>query len=179
MRRFFLRSPLKFEPVITSGFSRSRFHPILREYRPHLGIDYRAPTGAPVVAVADGVVVEAGMSGGAGRLVHLRHANHLESEYLHLSAIAVHAGQHVHQGDLIGRVGSSGLATGPHLDYRVKRDGAFVNPLSAQRDLPPVDPISPAQMPQFVAARDDAFGRLSAGAVMQTAATRPDGGTQR
>jgi len=179
MRRFFLRSPLKFEPVITSGFSRSRFHPILREYRPHLGIDYRAPTGAPVVAVADGVVVEAGMSGGAGRLVHLRHANHLESEYLHLSAIAVHAGQHVHQGDLIGRVGSSGLATGPHLDYRVKRDGAFVNPLSAQRDLPPVDPISPAQMPQFVAARDDAFGRLSAGAVMQTAATRSDGGTQR
>jgi murein DD-endopeptidase MepM/ murein hydrolase activator NlpD len=178
MRRFFLRSPLKFEPVITSGFSRSRFHPILREYRAHLGIDYRAPTGAPVVAVADGVVVEAGMSGGAGRLIHLRHANHLESEYLHLSAIAVHAGQHVHQGDLIGRVGSSGLATGPHLDYRVKRDGVFVNPLSAQRDLPPVDPISAAQMPQFVAARDAAFGRLSAGPVVQTAASRPDSGPQ-
>jgi murein DD-endopeptidase MepM/ murein hydrolase activator NlpD len=178
MRRFFLRSPLKFEPVITSGFSRSRFHPILREYRAHLGIDYRAPTGAPVVAVADGVVVEAGMSGGAGRLIHLRHANHLESEYLHLSAIAVRAGQHVHQGDLIGRVGSSGLATGPHLDYRVKRDGVFVNPLSAQRDLPPVDPISAAQMPQFVAARDAAFGRLSAGPVVQTAASRPDSGPQ-
>jgi murein DD-endopeptidase MepM/ murein hydrolase activator NlpD len=178
MRRFFLRSPLKFEPVITSGFSRSRFHPILREYRAHLGIDYRAPTGAPVVAVADGVVVEAGMSGGAGRLIHLRHANHLESEYLHLSAIAVHAGQHVHQGDLIGRVGASGLATGPHLDYRVKRDGVFVNPLSAQRDLPPVDPISAAQMPQFVAARDAAFGRLSAGPVVQTAASRPDSGPQ-
>jgi murein DD-endopeptidase MepM/ murein hydrolase activator NlpD len=178
MRRFFLRSPLKFEPVITSGFSRSRFHPILREYRAHLGIDYRAPTGAPVVAVADGVVVEAGMSGGAGRLIHLRHANHLESEYLHLSAIAVHAGQHVHQGDLIGRVGASGLATGPHLDYRVKRDGVFVNPLSAQRDLPPVDPISAAQMPQFVAARDAAFGRLFAGPVVQTAASRPDSGPQ-
>jgi len=179
MRRFFLRSPLKFEPVITSGFSRSRFHPILREYRAHLGIDYRAPTGAPVVAVADGVVVEAGMSGGAGRLVHLRHPNHLESEYLHLSAIVVHAGQHVHQGDLIGRVGSSGLATGPHLDYRVKRDGVFVNPLSAQRDLPPADPIASAQMPQFIAVRDGAFARLASAPATQTAASRADSGSPR
>src|SRR5439155_25681499 len=89
MRRFFLHSPLKFQPTVTSGFSRSRFHPILREYRPHLGVDYKAPAGAPVIAVADGVVMEAGMSGGAGRLVHLRHSNGFESEYLHLSAIAV------------------------------------------------------------------------------------------
>ena len=177
MRRFFLRSPLKFEPVITSPFSRSRFHPILREYRAHLGIDYRAPTGAPVVAVADGIVVEAGMSGGAGRLVHLRHANHLESEYLHLSAITVHAGQHVRQGDLIGRVGSSGLATGPHLDYRVKRDGVFVNPLSAQHDLPPADPIAAAQLSQFVTARDDAFARLASPPAVQTAASRTDSGS--
>jgi murein DD-endopeptidase MepM/ murein hydrolase activator NlpD len=174
MRRFFLRSPLKFEPVVTSPFSRSRLHPILREYRPHLGVDYRAPAGAPVVAVADGVVLQAGMSGGAGRLVHLRHANHLESEYMHLSAIAVHAGQHVRQGDLIGRVGSSGLATGPHLDYRVKRDGAFVNPLSAQRDMPPADPIAPAQMPQFIAVRDRMLARLAAAPVQQSAAARAD-----
>jgi murein DD-endopeptidase MepM/ murein hydrolase activator NlpD len=169
MRRFFLRSPLKFQPVVTSAFSRSRFHPILREYRPHLGVDYRAPTGAPVVAVADGVVVEAGMAGGAGRLVHLRHANHLETEYMHLSSIAVRAGQHVRQGDLIGRVGSSGLATGPHLDYRVKRGGVFINPLAAQREMPPADPISPAQMPRFAAARDEALARLSAPSVLQTA----------
>ena len=169
MRRFFLRSPLKFQPVVTSAFSRHRFHPILREYRPHLGVDYRAPTGAPVVAVADGVVMEAGMAGGAGRLVHLRHANHLETEYMHLSSIAVHAGQHVRQGDLIGRVGSSGLATGPHLDYRVKRAGVFINPLAAQREMPPADPISPAQMARFAAARDEAFARLSAPPVLQTA----------
>src|SRR5438477_382516 len=87
MRRFFLQSPLKFVPVVSSRFSRSRLHPILREYRPHLGVDYRAPAGAPVVAIADGLVVEAGVSGGAGRMVHLRHANNFESEYLHLSAI--------------------------------------------------------------------------------------------
>jgi murein DD-endopeptidase MepM/ murein hydrolase activator NlpD len=169
MRRFFLRSPLKFQPVVTSAFSRSRFHPILREYRPHLGVDYRAPTGAPVVAVADGVVLEAGMAGGAGRLVHLRHANRLETEYMHLSSIAVRAGQHVRQGDLIGRVGSSGLATGPHLDYRVKRAGVFINPLAAQREMPPADPISPAQMSRFAAARDEAFARLSVPTVLQTA----------
>lgn len=161
MRRFFLRSPLKFEPVVTSAFSPSRFHPILREYRPHLGVDYRAPAGAPVVAVADGMVVRAGMSGGAGRLVHLRHANGFESEYLHLSAIAVRVGAHVRQGELIGRVGSSGLATGAHLDYRMKRNGAFVNPLAVHRSMPPADPVPSAQMAGFLTARDRAFSRIS------------------
>jgi murein DD-endopeptidase MepM/ murein hydrolase activator NlpD len=161
MRRFFLRSPLKFEPLVTSAFSSSRFHPILREYRPHLGVDYRAPSGAPVVAVADGVVVEAAMSGGAGRLVHLRHANGFESEYLHLSAIAVRVGAHVRQGDLIGRVGSSGLATGPHLDYRMKRNGVFVNPLAVHRAMPPAEPVPSAQMTAFQAARDQFFSRIS------------------
>ena len=80
MRRFFLKSPLKFEPVVTSAFSRSRFHPILREYRAHLGVDYKAPAGAPVIAVADGLVLQAETSGGAGRFVHLRHANGYETE---------------------------------------------------------------------------------------------------
>src|SRR5262249_5185336 len=78
MRRFFLQSPLKFVPTVTSGFSRSRLHPILKEYRAHLGVDYKAPAGSPVVAVANGVVAEAGMSGGAGRMVRLRHANGIE-----------------------------------------------------------------------------------------------------
>ena len=112
MRRFFLASPLKFQPVVTSGFSSARMHPVLREVRAHLGVDYRAPAGAPVVAVADGVVVSAAMSGGAGRMVHLRHANGFETEYLHLSVISVRAGARVRQGELIGRVGSTGLATG-------------------------------------------------------------------
>ena len=78
-------------------------------------------------------------------MVHLRHANGFESEYLHLSAIAVHAGARVHQGELIGRVGSTGLATGPHLDYRLKKNGAFINPLTAHRAMPPADPIPAAR----------------------------------
>jgi len=161
MRRFFLHSPLKFQPVVTSGFSRSRLHPILREYRPHLGVDYKAPIGAPVIAVADGIVVEAGMSGGAGRMVHLRHANGFESEYLHLSAIAVRAGAHVRQGDLVGRVGASGLATGPHLDYRLKKSGVFINPLTAQRALPPADPVPATLRVAFAGVRDRAFAALA------------------
>ena len=161
MRRFFLRSPLKFQPVVSSGFSRHRFHPILREYRAHLGVDYKAPMGAPVIAAADGVVVEAGVSGGAGRMVHLRHLNGFESEYLHLSSIAVRAGAHVRQGDLIGRVGASGLATGPHLDYRVKKNGVFINPLTAQRAMPPGDPVPSAQLLAFGEVRDRAFAEIA------------------
>lgn len=169
LRRFFLRSPLKFLPVVTSGFSRSRFHPILREYRPHLGVDYRAPIGAPVVAAADGVVVQAGMAGGAGRLVHLRHANGFETEYMHLSSIAVRIGAHVRQGDLIGRVGMSGLATGPHLDYRLKKNGAFVNPLTVLRQLPPAEPVPTSQMAAFAAERDRVLQELESPAVVETA----------
>lgn len=169
MRRFFLASPLKFQPVVTSAFSRSRLHPVLREYRAHLGVDYRAPAGAPVVAVADGVVVSAGMSGGAGRMVHLRHANGFETEYLHLSAISVRAGAHVRQGELIGRVGSSGLATGAHLDYRLKKSGVFVNPITAHRLMPPAAPIPETQMVAFAAARDRAMAALSTSAVARVA----------
>jgi len=161
MKRFFLASPLKFTPIVTSGFSTSRFHPILKEVRAHLGVDYRAPIGSPVVAVSDGVVVSAGMSGGSGNMVHLRHSNGFETEYLHLSSIAVRAGSHVHQGELIGRVGMTGLATGPHLDYRVKKNGVFINPAVAHRAMPPADPVPQAQMAAFAAARDRAFAPLS------------------
>ena len=160
MKRFFLASPLKFQPVITSAFSKGRFHPILKEVRAHLGIDYRAPVGAPVVAVSDGVVVGAGPSGGAGNLVHLRHANGFETEYLHLSSIVVRAGARVRQGEVIGRVGMTGLATGPHLDYRVKKNGVFINPLAAHRAMPSAEPVPQAAMAAFVAARDAALKRL-------------------
>ena len=165
MKRFFLASPLKFQPVVTSGFSQARLHPVLREVRAHLGVDYRAPAGAPVVAVADGVVVSAGVSGGAGRMVHLRHANGFETEYLHLSAISVRAGARVRQGELLGRVGSSGLATGPHLDYRLKKNGAFINPITAHRAMPPADPIPQLQMTGFQVARDRAMAGLQTSAV--------------
>jgi len=157
MKRFFLASPLKFQPVVTSGFTYRRMHPILREFRAHLGVDYRAPEGSPVVAVADGVVLSAGMAGASGRLVHLRHANGFESEYLHLSAIAVRSGQHVRQGELIGRVGSSGLATGAHVDYRLKKNGAFINPVTAHRAMPPGEPVPASQLAAFAAVRDRLF----------------------
>lgn len=160
MRRFFLKSPLKFAAAVSSAFSRARFHPILKEVRAHLGVDFKAPVGAPVVAVADGVVVQAGVSGDAGRMVHLRHANAFESEYLHLSTIAVRVGAHVRQGDLIGQVGQSGLATGPHLDFRVKKNGAFINPLHTARAMPPGEPIPAAEMSAFSAARDQVLRRF-------------------
>jgi murein DD-endopeptidase MepM/ murein hydrolase activator NlpD len=94
-------------------------------------------------------------------MVHLRHGNAFETEYLHLSSIAVRGGAHVRQGELIGRVGSTGLATGPHLDYRVKRNGAFVNPLTAHRGAPPADPVPPSQMAGFMVVRDQAFAALT------------------
>jgi len=189
MRRFFLASPLKFQPVVTSAFSTSRLHQILREYRAHLGVDYRAPSGSPVVAVADGVVLSAGMSGGSGRMVHLRHANGYETQYLHLSSIAVRAGGRVRQGELVGRVGATGLATGPHLDYRLKKNGAFINPITAHRSMPPADPVPAAQMAAFTAARDAAMAALgpfspsvsSNAAVVRTSAgdSTISGGPQR
>jgi murein DD-endopeptidase MepM/ murein hydrolase activator NlpD len=169
-RRFFLKSPLKFDPVVTSRFSRSRLHPVLGVHRAHLGVDYRAPTGAPVVAVAHGVVLFAGPNGGAGRMVHLRHANGFETQYLHLSAITVRRGARVQQSDLIGRVGSSGLATGPHLDYRLRKNGVYVNPVTAHRLMPPGDPVPEPQMPAFIEARDRAFAALGGSSAGGTSA---------
>ena len=169
MKRFFLASPLKFQPVVTSGFSHSRLHPILREVRAHLGVDYRAPAGAPVVAVADGVVVSAAASGGSGRMVHVRHANGYETEYLHLSMMAVHAGARVRQGELIGRVGATGLATAPHLDYRLKKNGVFMNPVTAHRSMPPADPVPVTQMAAFTTTRDRAFATFAIAAVVHAA----------
>jgi murein DD-endopeptidase MepM/ murein hydrolase activator NlpD len=160
LRKFFLRSPLKFEPVITSGFSRRRFHPVLHQYRAHQGVDYRAPRGAPVVAVSSGVVLFAGVNGGSGRMVHLRHANGFESQYLHLSSIAVRRGARVEQGELIGRVGSTGLATGPHLHYALKKNGVNINPVTAHRAMPPGDPVPSGDRERFQEARDRLFSAL-------------------
>lgn len=160
LRRLFLKSPLKFDPVITSPFSTQRMHPVLGERRAHPGVDYRAPVGAPVVAVADGTVLSAGLAGAAGRMIHLRHANGYETEYLHLSAIDVRAGGRVRQGDVIGKVGATGLVTGPHLDYRVRQSGQFVNPATVHQSMPPGEPVAASDMPAFVATRDRAFAVL-------------------
>lgn len=172
LRRFFLKSPLKFAAPVSSPFSTARLHPILRTVRPHLGVDYAAPPGAPVVAVSNGTVVTAGWSGEAGRMVHLRHASGYETYYMHLSSITVRPGQHVGQGKLIGRVGATGMATGPHLDYRVARNGVFLNPLVVHRSLPPGEPIPPDALSQFTLERDHLLTTL----VEVAPVAAPDGG---
>jgi murein DD-endopeptidase MepM/ murein hydrolase activator NlpD len=176
LKRFFLRTPLRFEPRVTSGFSRNRLHPVFRTYRAHLGVDYGAPPGAPVVAVAAGTVVSAARSGGSGNMVHLRHASGFESYYLHLSAFGkgIRAGVHVDQGQLIGRVGSTGTATGPHLDYRLKKNGVFVNPLLEHRKLPPGEPIASAHLAAFRVERDRLLQRLSTTLAAEAPPVRPD-----
>jgi murein DD-endopeptidase MepM/ murein hydrolase activator NlpD len=153
LKRFFLKSPLKFEPRITSRFSSSRKHPILGYTRAHNGVDYSAPTGAPVASVAPGAVTFAGWTNGGGRTVRVRHNNGYESEYLHLSAIDVRAGQHVSQGDVVGKVGATGLATGPHLHYGLRRNGGYVNPVVEHRNMPPGEPIPASELAAYAAAR--------------------------
>ena len=162
LKRFFLKSPLKFEPRITSRFSLRRLHPVHNVYKAHLGVDYGAPSGSAVVAVANGTVVSAGYSGGGGNTVHLRHAGGFETYYLHLSSFGpgVRAGSHVAQGQLIGRVGMTGTATGPHLDYRLKSGGRFVNPVSVHSRQAPGEPIPGVHLADFRAARDSALSRL-------------------
>ena len=146
VKKMFLRAPLDFTRI-TSGFSHARLHPILGGVRPHLAIDYGAPTGTPVRAVADGTVIASGWNGGNGISVTIRHARGYETMYNHLSAATVRVGERVRQRAIIGRVGATGLATGPHLDYRVKKDGQFVNPLG-ERFLPG-EPVSARRKPAF------------------------------
>jgi murein DD-endopeptidase MepM/ murein hydrolase activator NlpD len=126
MRKTFLRAPLD-TMRITSRFG-MRFHPILHRRMMHEGVDYGAATGTPVWAVANGTVIFSGSAGGAGNMVRIRHAGDVVSMYLHLSRLAVRNGQHVRQRQLIGRVGSTGRATGPHLDFRLTRNNEYLNP---------------------------------------------------
>lgn len=160
LQKTFLRSPLKFAARISSHFSTHRFHPVLKMYRAHLGTDYAAPVGTPVQAVANGRVEFAASKGGDGRMVQLRHSNGYETYYLHLSRIMVRPGQAVRQGQLIGLVGASGLATGPHLDFRVRRAGRFVN--FEGMKLPPAEPVAKADLAEFATVRDKWIGQLSA-----------------
>ena len=149
LKKTFLKSPLEFTRI-TSGFTYARPHPILGGVRPHLAVDYAAPVGTPVRAVADGTVVLAGWNGGNGIQVHLRHHAGYETIYNHLSKLApgVRTGGRVSQRQVIGYVGSTGLSTGPHLDYRVARNGRFVNPLSEK--FLPGQPLDPAELRRFV-----------------------------
>ena len=140
LRKQFLKAPLAFTRV-TSGFTRKRFHPVLKYFRPHYGIDYGAPTGTPVMTTADGVVVEARYNPSEGNFVRVRHNSRVDTYYLHMSRFAkgIKRGTKVVQGDVIGYVGMTGLATGPHLDYRVNENGAWLNPLKLKSITP--DPL--------------------------------------
>jgi murein DD-endopeptidase MepM/ murein hydrolase activator NlpD len=164
LKRQFLKSPLPFDPRITSRFSTRRFHPVHKTYRAHLGVDYGAPYGTPVKAVASGVVDFAGNSGEAGRMVRIRHTSGYQTAYLHLSAFApgIRPGVRVTQGDVIGRVGSSGTATAPHLDYRILKNGRYVDPIAELKRMPKGEPLAPAQLPAFFALRDEASSQLTA-----------------
>lgn len=145
MRKAFLKAPLKFTRI-SSGYSLHRLHPVHGVVRAHTGIDYAAPTGTPVMSIGDGTVLSAGWgSGGAGNMVKVRHNSVYTTAYLHLSRIAVKAGQRVSQGQVIGYVGMTGTATGPHLDFRVWKNGSPVNPLKLES--PPSEPVRPENLP--------------------------------
>ena len=159
LRRAFLKSPLEFTRI-SSTFSRGRRHPILGGIRPHLAVDYAAPQGTPILAVADGTVELAGWSGGGGNSVIIRHRANFKTMYNHLSRFAtgIRRGTAVRQRQVIGYVGSTGLSTGPHLDYRVVKDGRFVNPLK-QSFLPGL-PISASSRGDFSQMRDSLLSQL-------------------
>ncbi len=150
LRKQFLKSPLEFSRV-TSRFSMNRFHPVLKRRMPHYGVDYGAPTGTPVRVTSDGTVTLAGRNGGGGNMVTVRHTNGYETNYLHLSKFAkgIRRGVRVSQGQVIGYVGSTGLSSGPHLDYRVQLNGRWINPLSISS--PAVEPIEDERLERFLA----------------------------
>ena len=170
LQKAFLRSPLRFAARVSSHFSTHRYHPILKIARPHLGTDYAAPVGTPVQTIADGRVVFAGRKGGDGNLVRIAHSRGYETYYLHLSRVLVRNGQAVHQGQRIGLVGATGLATGPHLDFRVRQNGRFVN--FERLKLPPANPVAKSEWAAFVAERDKWMGLLP-GSSEQTVAGQP------
>lgn len=150
LRRAFLKAPLKYSRI-SSHFSNARRHPITKVVRPHHGVDYAAPSGTPVHSVGDGTVIGRGWdSKGGGNFVRIKHNGTYTTLYMHLRGFAdgIHQGARVTQGQTIGYVGSTGMSTGPHLDYRVYKNGTAINPLSM--DLPAVDPIAEEDMAEYL-----------------------------
>lgn len=150
MRRTMMRVPFEYNPRISSSFSRNRLHPILNQRRPHYGTDYAAPTGTPILAAGDGVITEAQRRGGNGNIVQVRHNSVYRTAYLHLSRFAsgIRAGVEVKQGQVIGYVGQTGLATGPHLCYRLYKNNSPIN--SVTYDFPPSEGLNPDFMEQYL-----------------------------
>jgi murein DD-endopeptidase MepM/ murein hydrolase activator NlpD len=154
-----LQAPLRYSRI-SSSFTRARFHPILKRTRPHQGIDYAAPTGTPVWAVGNGVVIYRGWGGGYGNLVKVRHEGGYVSYYAHLSRFAkgLRVGQRVSQKQVIGHVGATGLATGPHVCFRITKDGRYVDPARVSR--PTADPIPARMRADFYGTRDELLAQL-------------------
>lgn len=148
LRKAFLKAPLDFFRI-TSRFSHARFHPILKRYRAHHGVDYAAPTGTPVRSIGAGTVIAKGYMNGGGHTIKIKHNSAYTTSYMHLSRYAkgLAVGSHVQQGEVIGYVGSTGLSTGPHLDFRVYKNGQPINPLDME--APPSEPIKPAYLDSF------------------------------
>ena len=148
MRKAFLKAPLKFSRI-SSGFSYARRHPVTRRVQPHTGIDYAAPKGTPVMSIGDGVVTSKKYEGAGGNTVRIRHNSVYSTAYLHLSGYAkgLKVGQRVRQGEVIGYVGSTGRSTGPHLDFRVWKNGSPINPL--KMESPPAEPLKKENLEDF------------------------------
>lgn len=160
LRSMFLKAPLQFKRI-SSYFTKRRFHPILKKYRAHEGIDYAAPVGTPVSAIADGTVTKAQYSGGYGNLVVLKHANGYETSYGHLSKYGkgIKKGVRVKQGQVVGYVGSTGLSTGPHLDFRMKLNKKFINFLAIK--MPPTQTLKGKDKEDFNVIKDNLIERLN------------------
>lgn len=153
LQKQFLKAPLKFSRI-SSHFSGGRMHPILRIVRPHHGVDYAAPKGTPVMSIGEGTVISKGWIGGGGNAVKIRHNSVYTTQYMHLSGYAdgISVGARVRQGQVIGFVGATGLATGPHLDFRVYKGGSPVNPLTVES--PPAKPVDEKYMPEYTLFKD-------------------------
>jgi len=160
LRKAFLKSPLKFSRI-SSRFSHSRMHPVLRIRRPHRGIDYAAPKGTPVMSIGDGTVVaRAYQKRGGGNYIKVKHNSVYTTTYMHLSGFGkgVTVGSRVQQGQVVGYVGSTGLATGPHLDFRVHKNGSPVDPLKVK--APPVEPVKEENIERYTIAKDSLLQEL-------------------
>lgn len=160
LRKAFLKAPLHFSRI-SSRFSNSRWHPVLRIRRPHHGVDYAAPKGTPVRSIGDGNVIARGYQrAGGGNYLKIKHNSVYTTTYMHLSGFAkgIAVGKRVKQGDVIGFVGATGLATGPHLDFRVYKNGTPVDPLKVK--APPVEPVRKENVPQYTVLKDSLMNEL-------------------
>ncbi len=160
LQKAFLKAPLDYYRI-SSRFSNSRMHPVLRIRRPHQGVDYAAPKGTPVMSIGDGIVVaRAFQAGGGGNYVKIKHNSVYTTTYMHLSGFAkgIVVGASVKQSDVIGYVGSTGLATGPHLDFRISENGTLVDPLKVE--APPVEPVSDENLPDYMILKDSLMNEL-------------------